>query len=766
MEEFIKHEDEIQSIYDNIKLDFKPNTIIKVTLLRCRNISLSSFYDTFDTPDPKFKVSCSKSKYSGKLESRTIPDNCEKCDINESFQFVLRDDVTQDEPISIEIEIWDRDFIKDDLIAKNTVDVSKSSMPMNAACFRTIKFQSTSWFFFSRQHGELDVLITKSVKNAPDLRFSLGLDPREKEYRKKRIPRVYESMRTLLGATECPKSISETPIVSVACSGGGLRATTGMCGAMEALKDAGLLDVITYLCGLSGSAWYLQTAYTRGGVATEEQEKFHEYLKDAVAHNFFWDFVNPSVIHEFTNLIQESKDKYDQPATFADYAPGFILGRTLLGQENMSKKPSDLEDYVADGRVPMPIFTALHAKGVVPISSYHAHVEITPFEFAIPEYGIGIDAKFAGSSWTNGYLARHRPEGSIHFYIGMVGCAYSVLLATFLRQGTERNSKYLKYIEQERLDGKKLRHQERLIEVESDESDTDLEDEDIIDPGVYKDALSPTMTSNLDTEISPPNFFLKKVLNTSFFTDRNAYIGRASRMYNVVQSFDSLKRFRLNPLDSEPTVAEAREVIEKLGMQNMKMNPSKKKDILSFIDAGIQKNVPTDTTLRPQRTTDLLIVFDFNGYDSDENFNYSPLLSGALHAWRSGIKFPQVDFEKIKNSTPEEFLVFPGDDNGSPTILWFTLCNKKFKDLNDYVPRSKEPAPENSEGKKFNDFPVHSEGSNYSTFNLNYNRYNFDQLRELMYYNVSSHVNEIRSELVNAVKRKQRRVDDWRCANS
>ena len=73
-------------------------------------------------------------------------------------------------------------------------------------------------------------------------------------------------------------------------------------------------------------------------------------------------------------------------------------------------------------------------------------MEITPFEFAIPEYGIGIDAKFAGSSWTNGYLARHRPEGSIHFYIGMVGCAYSVLLATFLKQGTERNSKYLKYI--------------------------------------------------------------------------------------------------------------------------------------------------------------------------------------------------------------------------------------------------------------------------------------------------------------------------------
>jgi len=29
----------------------------------------------------------------------------------------------------------------------------------------------------------------------------------------------------------------------------------GMCGAMEALNDAGLLDAFTYACGLSGSAW-------------------------------------------------------------------------------------------------------------------------------------------------------------------------------------------------------------------------------------------------------------------------------------------------------------------------------------------------------------------------------------------------------------------------------------------------------------------------------------------------------------------------------
>ena len=37
---------------------------------------------------------------------------------------------------------------------------------------------------------------------------------------------------------------------------------------------------------------------------------------------------------------------------------------------------------------------------------------------------------------------------------------------------------------------------------------------------------------------------------------------------------------------------------------------------------GVLKNVPTDIILRPQRTTELMIVMDFNAYESDDKFNY------------------------------------------------------------------------------------------------------------------------------------------------
>jgi len=38
---------------------------------------------------------------------------------------------------------------------------------------------------------------------------------------------------------------------------------------------------------------------------------------------------------------------------------------------------------------------------------------------------------------------------------------------------------------------------------------------------------------------------------------------------------------------------------------------------------GVLKNVPTDVILRPQRRTDLMIVMDFNAYESDDNFDYA-----------------------------------------------------------------------------------------------------------------------------------------------
>lgn len=47
------------------------------------------------------------------------------------------------------------------------------------------------------------------------------------------------------------------PVIGVIGSGGGFRAMTAFGGVMKALSETKLLDCVTYLAGLSGSAWYL-----------------------------------------------------------------------------------------------------------------------------------------------------------------------------------------------------------------------------------------------------------------------------------------------------------------------------------------------------------------------------------------------------------------------------------------------------------------------------------------------------------------------------
>ena len=45
-----------------------------------------------------------------------------------------------------------------------------------------------------------------------------------------------------------------------------------------------------------------------------------------------------------------------------------------------------------------------------------------------------------------------------------------------------------------------------------------------------------------------------------------------------------------------------------------------------------------------------------------------------------------------------------------------------------------------NDSRPFNEFEMYDEGTNFGTFHLEYHKYNFDQLKELMYFNVTSHI--------------------------
>ncbi|XP_076809591.1 cytosolic phospholipase A2-like [Clavelina lepadiformis] len=743
-EEFEKFENDHQNVFDDFKLGFNPTIVVTVTLLRCRDVSVSYFYDMFDTPDPQFRVRCPSIPKSKTFVTVGLKDDTPTSEINETFKFVIPDEMKDVESLPVVISMYDVDVMSDDRIGTKRVDVVKE-VKLGESINKTIDYNG---------HGELDVEISRELRTTPDFRLSLGLHPEERAFRKKRLPIVYETLRNILGPEKGPSSLKETPVVSMVTSGGGYRAVVGMCGAMEALNDAGLMNIFTYAAGLSGSAWYLQSVYALQGILSSEQAKFHDELKKRLAGNLFLDLVNPFTISSYQSYIAETKEKNKQPHSFVDYFPGYLVGKHTLGEKNMHLALSDLKTYVSDGKVPYPIIASLHAKSSVSVSKFHAYYEETPFEVSLPEYGIGLSPDTVGSTWTGGFLVDKLPELPLHFSQGMTGCAFSILLQDYLKNGNERASDLGDYIDDERVRGKQFG--ERVIEIESDdEEDTDEENDDL--------DMVPTVESNLsnpESIHSPKPVFLKSLVSQlSFFTDRNAFVGRTARLNNFAQGFSTLKRYLMNPFDhGDAHNAHEQELLDALGVLKMKRQMSTRKNVISVIDAGLLFNVPTSVALRPQRMCDLLIVMDLSGYESDEKFSYSSILHGAAHAWRSGLHYPPVNFEKITNLPPKEFLIFPSDDDDCPTILWFTLCNKTFKNLKDYTPRSKERPKDD---KKFNDFPVFVDGSPYSTFNFQYSGLEFDRLRELMYYNVTSHIDEIKVALEDAVARKTRRSNKF-----
>ena len=75
-----------------------------------------------------------------------------------------------------------------------------------------------------------------------------------------------------------------------------------------------------------------------------------------------------------------------------------------------------------------------------------AYVERSQDEIYFPNYGIGISPKNEGSYWSNGFLVRPCPEYPLHFTVGMVGCAFSILLNHYLKFGDETESLFMKKI--------------------------------------------------------------------------------------------------------------------------------------------------------------------------------------------------------------------------------------------------------------------------------------------------------------------------------
>ena len=78
----------------------------------------------------------------------------------------------------------------------------------------------------------------------------VGID--EKEFLVARKKKSHQALEKFLGIKIKPNKI---PTIAFCTSGGGYRSMVGTCGALLGADQIGLLDIVTYISCLSGSAW-------------------------------------------------------------------------------------------------------------------------------------------------------------------------------------------------------------------------------------------------------------------------------------------------------------------------------------------------------------------------------------------------------------------------------------------------------------------------------------------------------------------------------
>ncbi len=209
------------------------------------------------------------------------------------------------------------------------------------------------------------------------------------------------------------------PKIAVCISGGGLRAMVGGLGFMQAMEENGLLDITSYICGLSGSTWAI-SGWLQSGKSVSD---YLEFIKPGLNKGLLGDINTAPIINE---LVKKFRNY--QSISLDD-----IWGNLIAQKVLWYSAPSDLEqitvcNYVTlpdDGSLPLPIYncvTPLEASD----NQCYRWVEWTPYDVRCPFLQTAIPLASLGAGFCNG-KALFVPEPlSLSFGQGVWGSAISV----------------------------------------------------------------------------------------------------------------------------------------------------------------------------------------------------------------------------------------------------------------------------------------------------------------------------------------------------
>lgn len=249
---------------------------------------------------------------------------------------------------------------------------------------------------------------------------------KEQSFRQKRDKFVKAAQEKILKL-----NLKSPLMITASGSGGGIRAALGYTGHLLGLKEAALMDTITYASGLSGSTWALS--------GWLQQNKSIEEFKD---------FLVNRLTNEKTNIlsIKEDKDKvikllkgidkqliqdiidnivvkwtFTEPYTLVDFY-GNLLGWLLLSHKEPIQRQylSKQIEQIKNGQNPMPIYLAQWKS-----QTNKSIIEFNPYEFGVRDWKVFVPINGFGRRYASGNSENCAPPQSVGFLQGIWGSAFA-----------------------------------------------------------------------------------------------------------------------------------------------------------------------------------------------------------------------------------------------------------------------------------------------------------------------------------------------------
>ncbi|XP_051780195.1 cytosolic phospholipase A2 gamma-like [Erpetoichthys calabaricus] len=192
-------------------------------------------------------------------------------------------------------------------------------------------------------------------------------------------------------------------------------------GSMEGLQETGLLNCVTYICGVSGSTWAMSQLYENVDWSAKLPTK--DISEKLVGEDFSWEYVKELIFekgHLWERMVKAaSKEVYSLTDIWA------AIVSYLIGTENTSPL-SKHQESANSGQNPYPVYAAIDKDTFDSGEEPHPPeiwFEFTPHECGFPCYGIFVETSDFGSKFENGVKKEHHSEPDMCLLQGLWGSA-------------------------------------------------------------------------------------------------------------------------------------------------------------------------------------------------------------------------------------------------------------------------------------------------------------------------------------------------------